>query len=152
MKKMISTSFALAFGLFALPVLAQAVKPSTAVLTPAADVKWADVPGFQGLKMAVAEGDPSKGSSHFFLKFDPGFKAPLHHHTANHYVNVISGTLVLGVDGKDTSLPAGSYFSFTKKQKHTTACEAGAACVLFIDARGKWDVVPEKEKPAAEKK
>lgn len=157
MKKTFAVSLVLAFGSLALPALAQTGK-SSAVLTPAADLKWTDVPNFPGVKMAVAEGDPSKGASHFFIKFEPGFKAPVHHHTANHFVNVVSGTLVLVVDGKETRLPAGSFFSFSKKQKHGTACEAGAECVLSIDARGKWDVLVDKaaekaaDKPAEAKK
>jgi len=32
-----------------------------ATLSPAAEAKWTDVPGFQGVKMAVVEGDPAKG-------------------------------------------------------------------------------------------
>jgi len=39
-------------------------------------------------------------------------------------------------------LHAGSVFSFTGKKKHMTVCQAGADCVLFVDARGMWDVVP----------
>jgi hypothetical protein len=27
---------------------------------------------------------------------------------------------------------------------HATRCEAGAECVLAMDVRGKWDVVPQK--------
>jgi hypothetical protein len=50
--------------------------------------------------------------------------------------------MTFGGDGKEISLPAGSYFSFVGKKKHTTRCDAGADCVLFMDARGKWDVVP----------
>ena len=115
-----------------------------AVLTAAADIKWNDVPGFEGLKMAAVEGDPTKGAHHMFLRFPAGFAAPVHRHTANHHVTVVAGTLVLGVDGVDTKLPPGSYFAFTGKKPHTTRCEAGAECVLFIDARGKWDVIPEK--------
>jgi quercetin dioxygenase-like cupin family protein len=115
-----------------------------AVLRPAADLKWADVPGAAGVQMAVAEGDPSKGPSRFFIKFTPGFSAPLHHHTANHSVVVLAGTLVLNVDGADTKLPAGSYFSFAGMKPHATNCEAGAECLLAIDSRGKWDVVPEQ--------
>jgi quercetin dioxygenase-like cupin family protein len=115
-----------------------------AVLTPAADVKWADVPGFEGVKLAVVEGDPAKGAHHSMMRFTAGFSAPLHKHSANHYVTVVAGTPVLGVDGVETKLPAGSYFAFTGKKPHTTRCEAGADCVLFLDARGKWDVVPEK--------
>ena len=67
-------------------------------------------------------------------------------------MTVVSGTLVLAVDGKETRLPPGSYFAFTGKKQHLTKCEAGADCVLFADARGKWDVVPDEGKPAAKKK
>src|ERR1041384_345639 len=105
-------------GLLALATVAIADKaplpaPSGAAsLVPAADLKWADVPGFKGVKLATADGDPSKGAAHFYLKFVGGFTAPLHHHTADHFVTVVSGTLVLGVDGKSIKLPPGSYFSF----------------------------------------
>ena len=121
-----------------------------AAFVPAGDLKWQDVPGMQGVKLAPVQGDPSKGASHFFAKFTGGFSAPLHHHTANHYVTVVSGTLVLVVDGKEHKLPAGSFFSFEGKKPHETRCEAGADCVLSIDTRGKWDVVAPKE--AAKKK
>jgi hypothetical protein len=50
--------------------------------------------------------------------------------------------MTFGADGKEVSLPPGSYFSFVEKKKHTTRCDAGADCVIFMDARGKWDVVP----------
>jgi quercetin dioxygenase-like cupin family protein len=116
---------------------------ATAVFAPAADLKWTDVPEFPGVKLAPAQGDPAKGASHFFIKFAPGFSAPEHHHTANHYVTVLAGTLVLKVDGQDHSLSAGSFFSFTGQKKHTTRCAEGAECLLAIDCRGKWDVVPE---------
>jgi quercetin dioxygenase-like cupin family protein len=119
-----------------------------ALLVPAADLKWNDVPDMAGVQMAVADGDPGKGASHFFIKFVAGFSAPLHHHTANHYVTVVSGTLLLNVDGKEQKLPAGSFFAFSNKAKHTTSCAAGAACVLSVDSRGKWDVKMEGEKTA----
>jgi quercetin dioxygenase-like cupin family protein len=114
-----------------------------AVFVPPADLKWADVPGMTGVKMATLTGNPAKGAGHFFVKFTPGFSAPEHHHTANHYVAVMQGTMVLGVDGKDHSLPTGSFFSFTGGKKHTTKCAEGGDCVVYIDSRGTWDVVPE---------
>lgn len=129
----------------ALVMAGSAVAKPGATLTGAADLKWADVPGFPGVHMAVSEGDPSKGASHFFLKFDKGFAAPEHHHNADHYGTVVSGTMILNVDGKETKLGVGSYFAFTGKKAHATRCEAAADCVLMIDARGKWDVIPEKK-------
>ena len=116
------------------------------LLVPAGELKWQDVPNAKGVQIAPVQGDPSKGASHFFLKFAPGFSAPVHHHSANHYVTVVSGTLVLTVDGKDHKLPAGSYVAFTGKKPHATKCEAGADCVLAMDVRGKWDVVEPKKK------
>jgi quercetin dioxygenase-like cupin family protein len=120
-------------------------KAESAVFLEAKDVKWNDVPGFAGVHTATVEGDAAKGSHHSFMKFDAGFAAPLHHHTADHYVAVVAGTLVLTVDGKEHRLPAGSYFSFKNKGQHTTACAPGAECIIFADVRGKWDVVPEKK-------
>jgi quercetin dioxygenase-like cupin family protein len=129
-------------GLIGIGFTAQA-KPA-ATLTPANALKWNDVPGFAGVHMAVAEGDPGKSGSHFFLKFDKGFAAPVHHHSADHYGTVVAGTLILTVDGVDTRLPVGSYFAFTGKKPHATRCDGAVDCVLELDARGPWDVVPEK--------
>jgi quercetin dioxygenase-like cupin family protein len=129
--------------LLALAPQAQAQAKKGSLFQPATDLKWTDLPDFPGVKMAVAEGDPAKGPSHIFIKFEPGFTAPRHHHTSDHYVTVVSGTLVLTTPEGERRLPPGSFFSFTGKTKHATRCEAGAECVLAIDSRGKWDVIPE---------
>jgi quercetin dioxygenase-like cupin family protein len=142
---MSKTAFVVVAGLLLLPGLAEAsdkAAKSSAAVVPAGDAKWADAPGMDGVKMAILEGMPAKGASRFFIKLPGGMAVPSHFHSPDHYAFVVSGTLVLGIDGKDVSLPSGSYFSFLGKKKHTTRCEAGADCVLFVDARGKWDVIP----------
>lgn len=126
-------------------------KGGSEVLIPASSLKWSDVAGFPGVQMAVLEGNPAKGPHHAMLKLPGGLSVPLHHHPSDHYVALLAGTMVFTVDGKETRLPAGSYFSFVGKKRHTTKCEAGADCVLFVDSRGKWDVIPEEGKPAAKK-
>lgn len=154
MKKIIAAAFAMTLALAAFaPHAAEkdGKKGGNAVLTPANDMKWSDVPGFPGVKLAVVQGDPAKGPHHSMLKFAGGFAAPLHHHSSDHYGTVVAGTLVLTVDGKENKLPAGSFFSFKGKKQHVTKCEAGADCVLSMDVRGKWDVVAEGAKPAAKK-
>ena len=151
MRKSISAIFALtlAFAASAQPATAkEGKKAGTAVLVPAGDIKWNDVPGFPGLSMAVLQGDPAKGPHHSMIKFKDGFAAPLHHHSSDHFGTVVTGTLILTVDGKDTKLPAGSYFSFKGMKQHMTRCEPGADCVISMDVRGKWDVVPAKADPA----
>ena len=118
-----------------------------ATLVSADELKWNDAADVPGAKIASLQGDPGKGPSHFFLKLPAGFTAGLHFHNADHWVAVVSGTLVLVPEGgAEKTLPAGSGFVFTGKKKHTTACAAGTDCILFIDARAKWDVVPVAKK------
>ena len=131
---------AIAFGA-ALPVAIQAKGPGKAAVTPATGLKWADA-GFPGVSVAPADGDMKKGASHFFLKYAAGFKSPVHHHSPDHYVVTVSGTLVLVVDGKENVLPPGSFFSLRNKASHAARCDGAQDCVMFIDARSPWDVVP----------
>jgi mannose-6-phosphate isomerase-like protein (cupin superfamily) len=131
----------IAFGV----ALAAAVSLAAAktVVTPVSDVKWS--PGaIPGVSTAPVDGDMTKGPSHFFLKYASGFSAPVHHHSPDHYVTVVTGNLVLVADGKETRLAPGSYFALTGKAPHAARCEGSEDCVMFVDARGPWDVVPEK--------
>jgi hypothetical protein len=120
---------------------------SSAVLVPGADLKWSNDPDHPGVQVAPLQGDPGKGASHFFIKLPAGFAVPMHFHNADHWVAVVSGTLMLTPEGgMEKTLPAGSGFSFTGKKMHTTKCAEGTDCVLFVDARGKWDVIPADKK------
>ena len=137
----------LALAVAAQPAFSKGAKDvGSFALLPAGEILWSDVPGFAGVKMAALDGDPGMGAAHFLIKLQDGFAAPLHHHSADHFGTVLSGTLVLTVDGKETKLPAGSFFLFKGQKVHITKCEPGADCVLSIDSRGKWDVIPEGEK------
>lgn len=118
---------------------------ANAVFMEAKDIKWEAVAEHPGLYMAVVEGDSTKGAHHSFMKFDAGFSAPMHHHTPDTFVTVIKGDFVLTVDGIEHRLSPGSFFSFKKKQPHATMCATGSECIIFVDARGKWDTVLEKK-------
>ena len=141
------TSVAVVAVTLALPsaLLAQGATPAKAVLTPVADLKWIGA-GVPGVETAAVTGDTAKGASHFYLKYAAGFAAPVHHHSPDHYVTTVAGNLVLIVDGKEHRLPPGSYFAFTGKAPHAARCEGAQDCVMFVDARGKWDVVLPKAK------
>jgi quercetin dioxygenase-like cupin family protein len=142
-KKLTSVLVGLGLSALAWPALV-AAKGGASLFVSASEVKFSEVPNMAGVQLAPLDGDPAKAASHFMLKFAPGFEAPMHHHTANHSGTVVAGTLVLTVDGKEQKLPPGSYFAFSGKQPHATKCETGAACILSMDVRGKWDVVAEK--------
>ena len=116
------------------------------VVAPASGVKWMPGPAPQ-VSTASVDGDMNKGASHFMLKYGAGFVTPLHHHTADHYVTLVSGNLVMTVDGKDNRLTPGSYFALTGKKPHVAKCEGPDDCVMSIDARGAWDLVMEDTKP-----
>jgi quercetin dioxygenase-like cupin family protein len=111
--------------------------------TPQASLKWTDA-GVAGVSTAQVQGDMAKGPSHFYLRYAGGFVSPKHHHSPDHYATTVSGTLVLVMGGKEQRLLPGSYFAFTNKAVHAARCEGTQACVMFIDARGPWDVVVEK--------
>jgi mannose-6-phosphate isomerase-like protein (cupin superfamily) len=115
-----------------------------AVIAAKGDIKWSDA-GIPGVTKAPVDGDMAKGASHFFWSYPAGFVTPVHHHSADHYVTTISGNLVLIVDGKEHPLPPGSFFALTGKVKHSARCESKEPCVMFIDARGPWDAVPEAD-------
>ena len=129
----------------ALPSALLAQGKGKAVLTPAANLKWVGA-GVPGVETAAVKGDMAKGASHFYLKYAAGFTAPVHYHSPDHYVTTVTGDLVLVVDGKEHRLPPGSYFAFTGKAPHAARCEGKQDCVMFVDARGKWDVVVPKAK------
>lgn len=107
------------------------------------DLQWKDM-GIPGVQAAVVSGDMAKGPSRFFLKYPVGLVTPNHHHTADHYVALVSGSITLTVGGKEHKLVAGSYFSLTDKAPHVAKVEGKEEAVFFIQADGPWDVVPEK--------
>jgi quercetin dioxygenase-like cupin family protein len=113
------------------------------VVVPKADLVWTKL-GTAGVAAAMVSGDMEKGASRFFLKYPVGLVTPMHHHTADHYVTVVSGTITLTVDGKEHKLGPGSYFELTQKKPHAAKVEGDEDAVFFIQAEKAWDVVMEK--------
>jgi anti-sigma factor ChrR (cupin superfamily) len=125
-------------------------KPVT--MTPD-QMKWVPNPGDPTVKMAAAWGNPEKGAHGAFHKFPAGFTTPLHTHSADLRIVVISGTMAItGEDGIEKDLPPGSYEYQPHTYKHITKCLAGSDCLAFVVANGKFDLkVVGDKKPAAKK-
>ena len=147
-------SFAVSFVLAAV-VLAQSsagMKAKSApkgaasrlVVMPAGDLKWADLDptGAPGVKIADLWGDHTKGAFGAFIKFPSGFKAPLHTHTNDYKIVVVSGTFIQGPEGKpEFRLGPGSYLMQPGgNYKHTTSCEG--ECLFLVQSTGKFDLKP----------
>jgi mannose-6-phosphate isomerase-like protein (cupin superfamily) len=120
-----------------------AIGAGKAVVVTKAELKWKDM-GIPGVAAAPVSGDMEKGASRFFLKYPVGFVSPKHHHTADHYVTVLSGTITLTVDGKEHKLGPGAYFALTEKMPHTAKVEGNEEAMFFVQADGPWDAVMEK--------
>lgn len=123
-------------------LLPAALAAGGSAVTPVGSLAWRDA-GIPGVATAVVEGDPARGASHFYLRYAAGLVTPLHHHSPDHYVTTVTGQLLLVVAGVEHRLPPGSFFALTGGAPHVARCEGSEACVLFLDARGAWDVVPE---------
>lgn len=126
-----------------------------AVIWPAADLKWVDLADAPpGVKTVDFWGDHTRGAFGGLTKFPAGYAAPLHSHSADLHIVVVSGTFIFGPEGKpEVRLPAGSYLKEPANYRHTTACDKASECVFFIEGKGKFDIkmVEEKKTPAKKK-
>ncbi len=122
---------------------ALAAETGKSVVLAKPDLKWKAM-GTSGVASAPVSGDMEKGSSRFFLKYPAGLVTPMHHHTANHHVTVISGSIILTVGGKEHRLGPGAYFMLADRAAHTAKVEGNEDVVFFIHAEAPWDVVMAK--------
>ena len=69
------------------------------------NIEWKDAPGYNGVKMAVIAGDPSKPGVYVVrVKFPPGLMSRPHFHPDDRYAVVLKGTWWTGTG--DTFDPA----------------------------------------------
>jgi hypothetical protein len=116
------------------------------VLRPAADLNWTDLDptGAPGVKVATLWGNIAKGPFGAFFKLPAGFVAPLHTHTNDLKVVIVSGTYIQAPEGKpEFRLGPGSYFMQPGgNYRHVTSCGADADCVFYVEGKGKFDLKP----------
>jgi anti-sigma factor ChrR (cupin superfamily) len=146
---------ALAFVSFfalAVAVLAQAAKSveGTGVKAPApmpaADLNWTDLDpaGAPGVKVADLWGSHQKAAFGAFFRLPAGFAAPLHTHTHDMKLVIVSGTYIQGPEGKpEFRLGPGSYLMQPGgNYRHTTSCDQTSECLFFVESNGPFDLQP----------
>lgn len=154
-------AFAASFVL-TMPVLAKASpdaegSPGNAPIPiPAAELKWADLDpaGAPGVKVANLWGDHQKGAFGALFKLPAGFATPLHMHTHDMKLVIVSGTYIQGPEGKPQfRLGPGSYLMQPGgSYRHTTSCDQASDCVFFVESNGAFDLKPaEAAAPPARK-
>jgi hypothetical protein len=145
--------YVLAFAstfVFVAAVLAQAEKSVESTETtapvpmPSADLNWTDLDpaGAPGVKVAVLWGDYRNGAFGAFFRLPAGFAAPLHTHSHDMKLVIVSGTYIQGPEGKqEFRLGSGSYLlQPSKNYRHTTSCDRGSECLFFVESDGAFDL------------
>jgi quercetin dioxygenase-like cupin family protein len=117
---------------------------SRLVVMPAGDLKWTDLDptGAPGVKIATLWGDQTKGAYGAFFKLPAGFAVPLHTHTHDIKVVIVSGTYVQGPEGRpEFRIGPGSYFMQPGgNYRHTTSCDKASDCVFYAESPGAFDL------------
>jgi anti-sigma factor ChrR (cupin superfamily) len=119
---------------------------SRLVVMPASDMKWTDLDpaGAPGVKVADLWGNHATGAFGALFKLPAGFAAPLHTHSYDMKVVIVSGTYIQAPEGKpEFRLGPGSYFMQPGgNYRHTTTCDKSADCVFFVESGGAFDLKP----------
>jgi anti-sigma factor ChrR (cupin superfamily) len=116
---------------------------SRLVVIPSSDMKWTDLdPGAPGVKVANLWGNHAKGAFGALFKLPAGFAAPLHTHTYDMKVVIVSGTYIQAPEGKpEFRLGPGSYFLQPGgNYRHTTTCDKASDCVFLVESKGPFDL------------
>src|SRR5262245_5806178 len=96
----------------ALPALGEESSAAAPIPIPAVDLQWVDLDpnGAPGVRVANLWGDYKSGPFGAILRLPPGFSAPLHKHTHEMRLVIVSGTYIQGPEGKaEFRLGPGSY-------------------------------------------
>jgi anti-sigma factor ChrR (cupin superfamily) len=117
---------------------------SALVVVPASEMKWVDLDpvGAPGVKVADLWGNHASGAFGALLKLPAGFAVPLHTHTYDMKVVIVSGTYIQVPEGKpEFRLGPGSYFLQPGgNYRHTTTCDKASECVFLVDSKGPFDL------------
>ena len=122
--------------------------------TPAADEAHATVlkspdaadfkssPGVPPCTRAVPmRGDPGKGPASFMAKMDPGCVVPLHWHSVNEELLILSGKVIGQMQGQPSfHLGPRGYAGMPANHVHRFMCAKGGPCTIFVVVDGAFDL------------
>jgi len=122
-----------------------AVKPSA--------IKWEKPEGApEGIMISHLTGEANASPFVDMMKFAAGTKVPLHYHSANHIVSVVSGTLIIGEKGmpdESTGMEvgAGGYYRLTAKAPHWTMAKEDTVIVISGDKKNDTHFLDKEGQP-----
>ena len=103
--------------------------------------KWSDA-GVAGIHAMPVSGDPAKGSSVQYLKFDPGTAVPWHWHSGVETLLGDSGTLEVHMwkSENPVKITSGSYAKMPGHMIHSAKCISNDPCTLYLETAGIFDM------------
>ena len=97
-----------------------------------------------GVSMAPLWGDPDKGVHATFTKFEPGFDAGMHTHTADVWIVVIKGAYLYKDDAGEKRVGPGDFIRVPGGHKHWSGGDKKEGALFYEEASGKFDLIPAK--------
>ncbi len=118
---------------------AQDMNSMPMVASPA-KLKFGNLPNVPACaKGAPLHGDPMQGAFVIEIKATAGCVVPMHWHTANEQVGLISGSSSLSMPkAKPQPMMAGSYVYLPAKGVHSFTCKT--ACTFYLAGDDKFDI------------
>jgi quercetin dioxygenase-like cupin family protein len=115
-------------------------KGAMPMATNPATLKYGPLPSIPACATGAAvHGDPMKGEFVLLIKTTSGCTVPMHWHTANEQVGMVSGTGSLAMTkGKPQAMTAGSYIYLPAKNVHSFTCTVG--CTFFLAGDAMFDI------------
>lgn len=112
------------------------------VVWPGAGMRFMQV--IPGVGKVVLWGDATNGAYAAITRFAKGQKNPLHTHSHDIKMVIISGTWLYDSGTGERRLGAGSYLLVPAGQKHTSGAGDDADCVFFEESDGPFELLPAK--------
>ena len=124
-----------------------AQKKKAATAWPAADIKWSEMKGGPpGLMYSNLWGDITKGAYGTLVKHPAGSVHPLHTHSADVKLVVLSGTFLYTPEGgTEVQLGPGSYLMVPGGLRHSSGTSADGPCEVLQISSAKFDLIPVEE-------
>src|ERR1700688_3151974 len=97
-----------------------------------------------GVSMAPLWGDPDKGVHATFTKFEPGFDAGMHTHTADVWIVVIKGAYLYKDDAGEKRVGPGEFLLVPGGHKHWSGGDKTEGALFYEEASGKFNSIPAK--------
>ena len=153
--KLIAAASILSLSVMMVPFLRMEKKSpdKDIVAVKASAIKWEKPDGApEGIMISHLTGESSASPFVDMMKFAGGTRVPLHYHTANHIVTVVSGTLIIGKEGQPDEAAGmevgpGGYFRLTGKAPHWTMAKEDTVVVISGDKKNDTHFLDKEDQP-----